>query len=142
PGPRLPRRSSPTGSLSRMPLKRFEWRRTRPRGPSGWCSSRDEGQPMKRIEGRVAVVTGAASGIGLAIADRLAAAGATVVMTDINEAALDQAVRPLADRGSNVAAKGLDVRDLGAVERLADQIVDDYGALHIAVNNAGIVNRG
>ncbi len=97
---------------------------------------------MEHLEGRVAVVTGAASGIGLAIADQLAAIGTKVVLTDLDQAALDRAVEPLRDRGSEVDALLLDVRDPDAADHVAEWIVDRFGALHIAVNNAGIVNRG
>ncbi|MBL7496524.1 SDR family NAD(P)-dependent oxidoreductase [Frankia sp. CNm7] len=97
---------------------------------------------MKTFEDRVAVVTGAASGIGLAVAERLALAGVRLVMTDLDGDAVDAAGRALRDRGSAVEALQLDVRDPDAVERVAELVVRRFGALHIAVNNAGIVNRG
>ena len=97
---------------------------------------------MERIDGRVAVVTGAASGIGLAIADALAAEGASVLMTDLDGAALDAAANPLRERGDEVDALVVDVRDPDAVEAAASRAVERYGGLHIAVNNAGIVNGG
>jgi NAD(P)-dependent dehydrogenase (short-subunit alcohol dehydrogenase family) len=97
---------------------------------------------MERLEGRVAVVTGAASGIGLAIARQLAHEGVRVVMTDLDRGAVTQEATALGDDGSEVEALQLDVREPDAVERVARQIVDRHGALHIAVNNAGIVNRG
>ena len=94
---------------------------------------------MKSIRGSVAVVTGAASGIGLAIAQRLAADGARVLLTDIDEGRAKEVASHL---GADVVAAGLDVRDADAVEAIADHCVDRFGALHIAVNNAGIVNGG
>jgi len=97
---------------------------------------------MEQIDGRVAVVTGAASGIGLAIADALAAEGASVLMTDLDGAALDAAAASLRDRGDEVDALVVDVRDPDAVEAAAARAVEHYGSLHIAVNNAGIVNGG
>jgi NAD(P)-dependent dehydrogenase (short-subunit alcohol dehydrogenase family) len=97
---------------------------------------------VKQLEDRVAVVTGAASGIGLAIAECLVAAGAKVVLTDVDEPALERVVMAMRDHGSGVEAVHLDVRDAAAVDRLAGRIVEQFGALHIAVNNAGIVNGG
>jgi NAD(P)-dependent dehydrogenase (short-subunit alcohol dehydrogenase family) len=97
---------------------------------------------MDRLEGRVAIVTGAASGIGLAIAEQLTAAGMRVVMTDLDGDAATSAASALSDQGFDVDARQLDVRDPEAVEGLARHVVDRFGALHVAVNNAGIVNRG
>jgi NAD(P)-dependent dehydrogenase (short-subunit alcohol dehydrogenase family) len=97
---------------------------------------------MNSVDGRVAVVTGAASGIGLAIAERLLAAGARVAMTDLDENAVDDKAVALRTTGGEVDSFALDVRDADAVDRAADRVVDRFGALHIAVNNAGIVNSG
>ena len=97
---------------------------------------------MEQIDGRVAVVTGAASGIGLAIADALSAEGASVLMTDLDGAALDAAAAPLQERGDEVDTLVVDVRDPDAVEAAAAAGVERYGGLHVAVNNAGIVNGG
>jgi NAD(P)-dependent dehydrogenase (short-subunit alcohol dehydrogenase family) len=97
---------------------------------------------MKSVEGRVAVVTGAASGIGLAIAERLLAAGARVAMTDLDREAVDEKAATLRASGRDVDSFPLDVRDADAVDRAADRVVDRFGALHIAVNNAGVVNGG
>ncbi len=97
---------------------------------------------MKQLQGRVAIVTGAASGIGLAIADQLAASGVRLVMTDLDGAAVESAAAQVRRRGVDVDAVAVDVRDPDAVERAADRALDRFGALHIAVNNAGIVNRG
>ena len=97
---------------------------------------------MDELEGRVAVVTGAASGIGLAIAGALSSERMTVVMADIDADALANAVGPLRAAGAMVDAVELDVRDPIAVDEVARRVVDRHGALHVAVNNAGIVNRG
>ena len=97
---------------------------------------------MKRLEGRVAVVTGAGSGIGLAIAERFVALGVHVVMADIDRARVEDAAGRLATTGVSIEPVELDVRDAAAVERVADLAVAKFGALHIAVNNAGIVNGG
>lgn len=97
---------------------------------------------MKQLEGRVAVVTGAASGIGLAIAQRLLGEGVRVVMTDLDAVAVRDAASSIGGQGGNVDAMQLDVRDPDAVERVGRVVVERFGALHIAVNNAGVVNRG
>ncbi len=92
--------------------------------------------------GRVAVVTGAASGIGLAIAEGLAGAGVRVLMTDVDGAAVDGAAGRVRAAGGAASSLAVDVRDPDAVERAAEHAVQRFGALHIAVNNAGIVNGG
>ncbi len=88
------------------------------------------------------MVTGAASGIGLAIAGALAAAGMQVVMADIDADAVGRAATPLGESGATVDPVELDVRDPSAVEAIAERAVLRFGALHVAVNNAGIVNGG
>jgi NAD(P)-dependent dehydrogenase (short-subunit alcohol dehydrogenase family) len=95
---------------------------------------------MEQLEGRAAVVTGAASGIGLAISEALAAAGVRVLMTDLDGDAVTRAASAVS--GGEVAALAVDVRDPDALSRAADHAVERFGALNIAVNNAGIVNGG
>lgn len=97
---------------------------------------------MEQIEDRVAVVTGAASGIGLAIADALAAVGCHLVVTDIDGEAVSAAADRIRARGTTVEALQVDVRDPDAVDRAAATAVERLGAVNIAVNNAGVVNRG
>jgi NAD(P)-dependent dehydrogenase (short-subunit alcohol dehydrogenase family) len=97
---------------------------------------------MQELTGRVAVVTGAASGIGLAVVEAFAAAGMRLAMGDLNEAALAEHADRLRARGHEVLALPTDVRDPAALEALAEATVARFGGLHIAVNNAGIVNRG
>jgi NAD(P)-dependent dehydrogenase (short-subunit alcohol dehydrogenase family) len=97
---------------------------------------------METFERRTAVVTGAASGIGLALVEALGSAGTRVVMADINEPALREQARRLTTLGLTVEAVTVDVADAGAVDALAERAVDRFGTLHIAVNNAGIVNGG
>jgi NAD(P)-dependent dehydrogenase (short-subunit alcohol dehydrogenase family) len=97
---------------------------------------------MQELSGKVAVVTGAASGIGLATATRFAEEGMRVVLADIEEAALDGAVQGLADAGHDVLGVRTDVSRWEEVERLAARAVDRYGAVHVLHNNAGVVVGG
>jgi NAD(P)-dependent dehydrogenase (short-subunit alcohol dehydrogenase family) len=97
---------------------------------------------MQRLEGRTAVVTGAASGIGLAVVEALSGEGVRVVMADLNAEALDRESGRLRDAGADVQAVVTDVRDPDSVEGLGRAVVDVFGDLHVAVNNAGIVNGG
>lgn len=97
---------------------------------------------MRTLEGRVAVVTGAASGIGLAVAKSLSDAGVCLLMTDLDRMAVDGGAAEVRERGGIAEAAWLDVRDPDAVEKVAELAVTRFGALHIAVNNAGVVNRG
>src|ERR1700735_2454869 len=88
--------------------------------------------------GRVAVVTGAASGIGLGLSERFAAEGMHVVMADVEEPALTKAAAALADRGASVLPVVTDVADRAAVEALRDSAVSAFGAVHVVCNNAGV----
>jgi len=97
---------------------------------------------MDRFEGRTAVVTGAASGIGLAVAEAFVAEGMRVVMTDIDGPSLEGHATRLSDSGAEVLSIVVDVRDPDAVDAAAQAAVDQFRGLHVAVNNAGIVNRG
>lgn len=93
---------------------------------------------MDRIEGRVAVVTGAASGIGRALANTFATAGAHVVLADIEQEPLDAAVQRLRAEGHRVIGVRTDVRSQGDVRRLAEAAMNEYGGVHIVCNNAGV----
>ena len=97
---------------------------------------------MEQLEGRTAVVTGAASGIGLAVVEAFVGAGMRVVMADIDEDTLGSHASRLADEGAEVLAVSADVRDPEAVERVGAAAVERFGKLHVAVNNAGVVNGG
>ncbi|MGW0790744.1 SDR family NAD(P)-dependent oxidoreductase [Streptomyces sp. NPDC002911] len=88
--------------------------------------------------GKVALVTGGASGIGLALSRRLAASGAAVVVADYNEESARNAADELRATGARAAAVALDVTDPASVEAGVRFAVDTFGALHLAVNNAGI----
>ncbi|RAG80950.1 alcohol dehydrogenase [Streptacidiphilus pinicola] len=93
---------------------------------------------MELTQGQVAVVTGAASGIGLAMARRFAADGLRVVLADVEEAALDQAVAGLRERGVDAVGQLTDVSERDSVEELAEAAYRAYGAVHVLCNNAGV----
>jgi len=97
---------------------------------------------LEALEGRAAVVTGAASGIGLAVTEAFAASGMRVLMTDRDEEHLVEHAKRLVSTGGEVAHRVVDVTDADAVERAADAAIDEFGKLHVAVNNAGIVVGG
>ncbi|QLH20140.1 SDR family NAD(P)-dependent oxidoreductase [Streptomyces sp. Rer75] len=86
---------------------------------------------------RVALVTGAARGLGACIAGRLYGAGYRVALTDLDEAAAVAAAADLDPDGRNAIGLGLDVRDKGAFVRVRDQLVERWDAVHVLVNNAG-----
>lgn len=97
---------------------------------------------LPELEGRTAVVTGAASGIGLAVTEAFVAAGMQVLMTDLDDASLASHAERLARDGGEVRTLAVDVTDPDAVERAADAVVEHFGKLHVAVNNAGVVVQG
>lgn len=91
-----------------------------------------------KLEGKVAIVTGAASGMGRAIARRYAAEGANVVIADVNQEAAQKVVDEIrAEQGGALAVK-VDVRDQAQVQAMVDQTVAAFGGLDILVNNAGV----
>lgn len=91
---------------------------------------------MKTFEGKVALVTGSAMGIGLACAEAFAHAGAMVIMADINTP--DEQARKLVNAGYKAVAYTCDVSDVQVVKKMIDWIVATYGRLDAAHNNAGI----
>ncbi|WOD13938.1 SDR family NAD(P)-dependent oxidoreductase [Paraburkholderia kirstenboschensis] len=91
-----------------------------------------------KLDDKIAVVTGAARGIGLAIGEALAEAGALVVLTDMNAALLDEAVSKLSARGLCVESELLDVTDPKGAQRVNDAVVARHGRVDVLVNNAGI----
>jgi NAD(P)-dependent dehydrogenase (short-subunit alcohol dehydrogenase family) len=88
--------------------------------------------------GRVAVVTGAASGIGLALATRFAGEGLRVVMADVEAPALAEAADLLSGRGAEVLPVVTDVSVGSQVEALRDRALEAFGAVHVVCNNAGV----
>ncbi len=97
---------------------------------------------MKQLRGRVAVVTGAASGIGLALVERFAAEGMKVVMADIELAALQVAAERVRKTAPAVLATRVDVSRVEDVERLARETYEGFGAAHVLCNNAGVAVIG
>jgi NAD(P)-dependent dehydrogenase (short-subunit alcohol dehydrogenase family) len=97
---------------------------------------------MKLFGDRVAVVTGAASGIGLALAERFAAEGMKVVMGDVEAAALDRAVASVRAKAPAVLGVRVDVSRAEDVERLARETYAAFGAAHVVCNNAGVAVIG
>ena len=97
---------------------------------------------MHELAAKTAVVTGAASGIGRAVAEAFVAQGMQVVLVDFDEDLLGRVEARLAGGGAAAVSMVADVRDPDAVERVAQFAVERFGALHVAVNNAGVVNGG
>jgi NAD(P)-dependent dehydrogenase (short-subunit alcohol dehydrogenase family) len=89
-------------------------------------------------EGRVAVVTGAASGIGLGLSERLAAEGMRVVMADVEAPALTEAADKLRASGAEILPVITDVSKAASVDALRDQAFEAFGAVHLLCNNAGV----
>ncbi len=97
---------------------------------------------MRDLRGRVAVVTGAASGIGRSLAARFAAEGMKVMLADIDEPALAATTEELTAGGADVAATRVDVTRAAEVTALADRVVRTFGAAHVVCNNAGVDSGG
>ncbi len=95
-----------------------------------------------QLSGKVAVVTGAASGIGLALTERFLAEGMSVVMADIEAEVLHEQADRLLATGAAVTAVVCDVSDAEQVAALRDAAVAAYGAVHVLCNNAGVASGG
>ena len=93
---------------------------------------------MLGLEGRVAIVTGGAQGIGRATVMALANAGAKIGLTNIRCAKLDETIQELKDMGREVLKFCVDVTDVAAVQEMVDQTIATWGKIDILVNNAGI----
>jgi NAD(P)-dependent dehydrogenase (short-subunit alcohol dehydrogenase family) len=97
---------------------------------------------MRDLKGKVAVVTGAASGIGRAMADRFAAAGMKIVLADVEERPLSEARDAIAATGAETLAVPTDVSRFDQVEQLARRTFGAFGTAHVVCNNAGVAVNG
>jgi len=97
---------------------------------------------MKTLTGKRVLVTGGASGIGKAIAEHFAAAGAEILLVDLNADALASVASGFAQRGIRVRTYTLDVTDVSRITGLKEQIARDVGPIDVLVNNAGLVFGG
>jgi 3-oxoacyl-[acyl-carrier protein] reductase len=95
-----------------------------------------------KLTGRVALVTGAARGIGKAIALTLAREGALVVITDVDQEGLHQVAQEIEKMGQQAKAVRADVSQRQEVQRLVSEAISTFGKIDILVNNAGIIRRG
>ncbi len=93
---------------------------------------------MKDVKNKVAFITGGASGIGLGMAKVFTAAGMKVVIADIRQEFLDEAMEIFSDSGTAVHTIQVDITDRDAIMRAADEAVEVFGKVHILCNNAGI----
>ena len=97
---------------------------------------------MKNLEGKVAIVTGAARGIGAAIAKRLAADGAAVAVCDLNAEWCEETVKEIEAAGGKAKGYGVNVAVSAKVDECVKSVIADLGGVHIMVNNAGITKDG
>ncbi|GHE80682.1 oxidoreductase [Amycolatopsis deserti] len=97
---------------------------------------------MKDLRNKVAVVTGAASGVGLGLALRFAREGMKVVLADVEDGALRNAVESVRAEGAEAIGVRTDVRSAEAVQNLADVTVETFGGVHVLCNNAGVETGG
>lgn len=93
---------------------------------------------MEHLDGKVAVITGGASGIGLAMARRFGAAGMRLMLADVDEASLGDAAASLRGEGRDVSTFVCDVSDAASVDALAADTIEAYGSVHVVCNNAGV----
>jgi NAD(P)-dependent dehydrogenase (short-subunit alcohol dehydrogenase family) len=93
---------------------------------------------MQEFARKVAVITGGASGIGFAMAERFAQEGMRVALADVHQPSLDASAARLRSAGATVLAQQTDVADAASVEALAERVYQEWGAVHVLCNNAGV----
>jgi len=98
-----------------------------------------KGDDIMRLEGKVSIITGSAGGIGRATALKFAKEGARVVVCDLEEKRVDEAVEEVKAMGGEAVGFALDVTDRPAIDRMVDDVLARYGRIDTLVNNAGIV---
>ena len=92
-----------------------------------------------RLDSRVALITGGASGIGLAVARRFAEAGATIALTDLRKEVCDREAAKLRDEGHRVFAIGGDAGDSASVQKIVEGVLGELGRIDVLVNSAGVM---
>lgn len=97
---------------------------------------------MKDVEGKVAFITGGASGLGLAMARSFSGAGMKVVLADIEEKALELAKAEFEETNADVLALKVDVTSREAMQQAADETIEAFGKVHVLCNNAGVAISG
>lgn len=93
-----------------------------------------------QLQGKVAIITGAASGMGLSMATRFAAEGASIIAADWNEQRLNGAVKSIADSGGKIVGAQGNIAEQASAEGLVDRALSEFGRLDILVNNAGVMD--
>jgi len=97
---------------------------------------------MRDLDGKRALVTGGASGIGRHVAERLVPEGTELVLVDLNEQTLNEALDEIETLGGKVSGYCLDITDTDSIFRLRDRVHEELGAIDILINNAGVVFGG
>ncbi len=92
-----------------------------------------------RLQNKIAVITGSASGIGLATAQKFAQEGATVVVCDLRQEGIDAAVKSITDKGQQAVGYIVDVTNKEQINAMRDDVLQKFGRIDVLVNNAGIV---